>query len=116
LDLDESIGRKGVLGDGQAIVGKGGKVEFDGFMGHLYCMLVVAAPGDAALEGRDGHGISPFGFGGEVDTVSEGLHCGTILLLGNQGSRSADAYGILKESELDRKNLTQIFRRRQSGL
>jgi len=42
------------------------------------------------LEGRDGHGISPFGLGGEMDAVGEGLHCPCILPLGDEGSRTSN--------------------------
>jgi hypothetical protein len=73
--LDKSIGREGVLRDRLAIVGQGGKVEFYGFMGHLDGVLVVAAPGDAALESRSGHSVSPFRLRGEMDTVGKSLHC-----------------------------------------
>lgn len=74
MDLDESIGREGVLRDGQAIFSKGGEVELDRLVGHLHRVLVVAAPRDAALEGRDGHGESPFGLRGEMDAIGESLH------------------------------------------
>jgi hypothetical protein len=73
--LDESIGREGVLGDRQAVICKGGEVELDSFVGHLLGVLIVAAPGDAALEGRDCDGESPFGLRGKVYAVGEGLHC-----------------------------------------
>jgi hypothetical protein len=89
LDLDESIGREGILGNGFAIVGEGGEVELYGFMGHLDGMLVVTAPGDATLEGGYGHGISPFRLGGEVDAVGKSLHCLLILRRPDEGSRRA---------------------------
>jgi hypothetical protein len=89
--LDKSIGGEGVLRDGQAVVGKGEEIELDGFMCHLDRMFVVVAPGDAALEGGDGHGISPFGLGSEMDAVGQGLHTmgGFLLILRrpDEGSR-----------------------------
>jgi hypothetical protein len=63
-----------LLGDRLSRLGEGLEKSADAVLGHLQSFLVGLPLGDASRECRDGHDVSTFLRGFQVDRVSEVLH------------------------------------------